>query len=87
MEFAFGKLAVIPWLMKDIHGKETKLGNDTIDGAVSKTTFFLKPFDVIAKLLPRNIFWRFMKDVLKIIKITADVGRITFQGMVRKTTE
>ncbi len=84
---AFWELAVIPWLMEDIDGKEAELGNGAVDGAVGNIPFFLDPLDVITKFLPGNIFRILFQDLLEILKIRADVGTVTFEGMVGKTTE
>lgn len=64
-----------------------KLGNGGINGPVRKISFFLKPFDIITQILSGNIFGRFVEDVLKIIKIAANVSGIAFKGMAGKTAE
>ena len=70
-----------------IDGEEMKVGNGGINGPVRKISFFLKPFDIITQILPGNIFGRFVEDVLKIIKIAANVSGIAFKGMAGKTAE
>lgn len=64
VEPAFWKLAVIPWLMEDIDGKEAELGNGAVDGAVGKIPFFLDPLDVITKSMPGNILRILFQDLL-----------------------
>ena len=73
--------------MKNIKSEKTQLENGSIDRTVRKISFFLKPFDIITQILPGNIFGRFVEDVLKIIKIAANVSGIVFKGMAGKTAE
>ena len=87
MESAFRELIIIPWFMQNINGKKTELGNGTVYGPVRKITFFLNPFDIIAELQPGNIFRSLVKNVLKIVKISANLGGITHKSMVSKTTK
>lgn len=78
IESALRKLGVIPWFVEDVHGEETKLGNGTVDGAVSKIPFLLKPLDVVAQFLPRSITRLLVKNVFQVIKIGADICTVAF---------
>lgn len=40
IKFSHGKLCVIPWLMKNIKGKKTQLGNGNVDCTVREVPFF-----------------------------------------------
>ena len=82
IEPAKRELSVIPWLVKDINGEKTKLGNGSINGTVGKITFLLQPADKTAQFIPRDIFGLFMKYIGEIIKICTDVSAVTFHGMV-----
>ena len=84
---AFRYLGVIPWLVEDIDGEEAELRDSAVDGAVSKIPLLLDPPDVIAEFLPGDIFRLFMEDVLQVIQIRTDIGRVADKGMVRKTAQ
>ena len=78
IKFTHRKLSVIPWSVQDIHGKETELGDGSVDCTVRKAAFSLEPFDKIPEFLPGNIFGIFVKDMLKVVQISADIGAVVF---------
>lgn len=87
IESAHGKLRGIPGLMQDIYGKKAKLRDTAVDGTVREIFFFLEPSDKIAQFGPGNIFGHLVENVGKIIKVSPDVGGISGNSMVSKTTE
>ena len=78
IKFTHGKLSVIPWSVQDIYGKETELGDGSVDSTVRKAAFSLDPFDKIPEFLPGKIFGMFVKDMLKVVRIRADIGAVVF---------
>ena len=80
-----GKLCGIPWFVKNIDGKKAELRNTVINGSVRKILFFLQPADKTTQFRPGNIFRHLVQDIGKIVQIRADISRIRYDGMVRKT--
>ena len=81
------KLVRIPGPAQDISGKKTQLGNTGIDGTVRELPFLLKPADKIPQFGPGNLLRGFAEDIREISQVSGDVGGISCEGMVGKTTE
>ena len=81
------ELVRIPGPAQDISGKKTQLGNTGIDGTVRKLPSLLDPADKIPHFNPGNILQGSAEDIRKISRVSRDVGGISCEGMVGKTTE
>lgn len=73
--------------MQHIHVEEPQLRNGTVDGAVGKPPGFLKPSNIIPKLLPGNLFRLFVENVVQVIEIGPDVSTVIFERMAGKTAQ
>ena len=62
IELTQGKLGIVPRQVKDIQGKETQLGDTSIDGPVGQIPFPLEPPNKIPKFRPGNLFRPFEKE-------------------------
>ena len=87
VEPAHRQLCVVPWLMEDIEGEEAQLGDGAIDRAVREGTLPLEPADEGAHLLPGHVLWELVEDVLQVVQIGTDVGRVAFEGMAGKAAQ
>ena len=84
---AHRELGRVPGLMQDVHGKKAELRNDTVDGAVGKGAGSLEQADIIAQLVPGDIFWGFEEEGIQVSEVRTDVGAVTHKSMVGKTAE
>ena len=81
VKLSHGELCGIPGFVKDIHRKETDLGDGTVDRAVRQTSGFFEMIKesplVIVSYLGRIL----MKSIGDIVKISRDIGTIRLHGV------
>lgn len=87
VKLSHGELCGIPGFVKDIHRKETDLGDGAVDRAVRQTSGFFQMLKESPLVIVSHLGRILVKSIGDIVKISRDIGTIRLHGMVSQTAK